>query len=228
MSGWGEFALALAVFFASHALPVRPPMKPWLVARLGARGFALGYSVLSLAILIWLIGAAGRAPHVMLWYYSPWQSHLALVLMLPACLLLALGVASVNPLSFGGRQGGFDPDAPGIAGLVRHPLLMAILLWALAHLVANGTLAQVLLFGLFAGFAALGMRLIDRRRQAEWGRVRWQEVAQATALLPFAALIAGRWKPRGPLPLWPLLAGLVLYGALIALHRPVIGVSPLP
>lgn len=228
MSGWGEFALALVIFFASHTLPVRPPVRPWLVARLGARGFVLAYSTLSLAILIWLIVAAARAPHVMLWYYAPWQSHLALALMLPACLLLALGVASVNPLSFGGREGRFDPQAPGIAGLVRHPLLLAILLWALAHLIANGTLAQTLLFGLFAAFSALGMVLIDRRRQAEWGRARWQQTARATALLPFAALITGRWKPRGRLPLWPLLAGLALYGALIALHRPVIGVSPLP
>lgn len=228
MNGWLEFALALGVFFASHALPVRPPVKPWLVARLGARGFALAYSLLSLVILIWLITAAGRAPHVPLWYYAPWQSHLALALMLPACLLLSVGVASVNPLSFGGREGPFDPAAPGIAGLVRHPLLMAILLWALAHLAANGTLAQAVLFGLFAGFAAIGMRLVDRRRQREWGRQRWAETAGNTALVPFAALIAGHWKPRGKLPVWPLLAGLVLYAVLIALHRPVIGVSPLP
>ncbi|MFN3955630.1 MAG: NnrU family protein [Pararhodobacter sp.] len=228
MSDWLEFTLALAVFFLSHALPVRPPVKPWLVARLGARGFALAYSVLSLAILIWLVGAAGRAPHVALWYHAPWQSHLALALMLPACLLLSVGAASVNPLSFGGRSGRFDPAAPGIAGLARHPLLLAILLWALAHLAANGTLAQALLFGLFAAFAGFGMRLIDRRRQAEWGRERWAETAHATALFPFAALVAGRWTPRGAVPVLPLLAGLALYVVLIMLHRPVIGVSPLP
>ena len=60
--GWFEFALAYVVFFLSHSLPVRPPLRPRLQARLGASGFTLAYSVLSLAVLSWLIGAAGRAP----------------------------------------------------------------------------------------------------------------------------------------------------------------------
>ncbi|MCB1349216.1 MAG: NnrU family protein, partial [Maritimibacter sp.] len=42
--GWGEYILAFAVFFASHALPVRPAIKARIVARIGARGFSLAYS----------------------------------------------------------------------------------------------------------------------------------------------------------------------------------------
>ncbi len=67
MSGWGEFISAFAVFLLSHAIPVRPAVKGWVVARIGARGFTIGYSVLSTAILVWLIGAAGRAPFVVVW-----------------------------------------------------------------------------------------------------------------------------------------------------------------
>jgi uncharacterized membrane protein len=63
---WAEFTAAPSVFLFSHAVPVRPPTKPWLVGRLGQRSFTIGYSLLSLAVLAWLIGAAGRAPFVLL------------------------------------------------------------------------------------------------------------------------------------------------------------------
>lgn len=79
--GWPEFAAALGVFLVSHAVPVRPPVKPWLVGLLGQRGFTLGYSLLSLAVLAWLIAAAGRAPFVMLWAWKPWHNHLVLAVM---------------------------------------------------------------------------------------------------------------------------------------------------
>lgn len=224
MNGWGEFFLALAAFFASHALPLRPGVRARIEGAIGRRGFSLGYSLLSLAALVWLIVAAGRAPHVPLWYPAPWQSWVALWLMLPACLLLSTGLASVNPLSFGGRAGQFDPEAPGIPGITRHPLLAAIALWSLAHLVANGTLAQALLFALFAAFAVLGMVLIDRRRRRAWGTGEWQRLARNTALVSVAGLLAWRGKP----PLGALAAGVALYCGLIALHPLVIGVTPLP
>jgi uncharacterized membrane protein len=65
--GWAEFVAAYAAFFLSHSIPVRAPLRPWLQAQLGAAGFTLAYSALSVAVLVWLIGAAGRAPHVPLW-----------------------------------------------------------------------------------------------------------------------------------------------------------------
>ncbi|SDW85959.1 NnrU family protein [Celeribacter indicus] len=222
MQGWGIFAAAFAVFFLSHAIPVRPPVRPWLVARLGPRGFTAAYSVLSLAILAWLIVAANRAPFVPLWFAPVWMSHLALTVMLGVCLLLALTLGRPNPFSFGGaRNAAFDPDRPGLIRYMRHPLLVALGVWALAHLLANGDLAHVILFGAFAGFALLGGRMIDRRKRR--------------TLPDYDALRARSRKgrvipPRGE---WPavagrLLAGLVLYGVLLTLHGPVIGVSPLP
>ena len=62
---WTEFIAALGVFLLSHAVPVRAPVKPWLVGLVGQRGFTIAYSLLSLALLAWLITAAGRAPFVM-------------------------------------------------------------------------------------------------------------------------------------------------------------------
>lgn len=62
--GWAEYSLAFAIFSLSHSVPVRPPVWPRLVVQLAQRGFTLAYSALSLAVLAWLIGAAGRAPYV--------------------------------------------------------------------------------------------------------------------------------------------------------------------
>ena len=54
--------MAYVVFFLSHWLPVRPPLRPLLQVLLGTAGFTRAYSVLSLGILVRLVGSAGRAP----------------------------------------------------------------------------------------------------------------------------------------------------------------------
>ena len=217
---WAEFAAALGVFLLSHAVPVRPPVKPWLVGLLGQRGFTVAYSLLSLAVLAWLIGAAGRAPFVMLWGWEPWHNHVVLAMMGAVCLILTLAIGRPNPFSFGGaNNAAFDPARPAITGWMRHPLLAALALWAAAHAFANGTLAHVIMFGSFAGFALVGGRLIDRRRQrdmgAEWHRLR------LTAQRPGI----GDTLLSHPLR---LLAGVVLYAALILAHPLLFGVSPIP
>lgn len=220
--GWFEFALAYVVFFLSHSLPVRPPLRAWFQARLGASGFTLAYSVLSLAVLAWLIGAAGRAPHVPLWGWAPWQVHVPLTVMGPVCLILALSIGRPNPFSFGGaRNDQFDPARPGIVRWSRHPLLAALALWAAAHVVPNGDLAHVILFGTFAGFAVLGGRLIDRRKRREMGS-EWQRLRAAEKRAPLLFLRASSGT------LARLVAGTVLYAALIWVHPVLFGVSPLP
>jgi len=219
--GWAEYALAFLVFFLTHSAPIRPPVRPWLVARLGQSGFGLAYSALSLGVLAWLIGAAGRAPYVPLWPWAGWQNHVVLAVMLPVCMILALTIARPNPFSFGGAGNDrFDPARPGIVRLTRHPLLLSLVLWAGAHLLANGDLAHALLFGTFAGFALLGMRLIDRRKRREMGAA-WGRLEAAR-----------RQAPPRPIS-WPDVAlrlglGGVLYATLVWVHPWLFGVSPLP
>lgn len=220
--GWFEFALAYVVFFLSHSLPVRPPLRPWLQARLGASGFTLAYSALSLAVLAWLIAAAGRAPHVTLWDWAPWQVHVPLIVMGPVCVILALSIGRPNPFSFGGAHNElFDPAKPGIVRWSRHPLIAALALWAAAHVVPNGDLAHVILFGTFAAFAVLGGRLIDRRKRREMG-AEWHRLHVA---VQFAPRLSSRWSES---TLLRLVAGIVLYAALLWLHPFLFGVSPLP
>ncbi len=224
MQGWGGFALATAVFLGAHVIPVRA--KGPLVAMLGRAGFGVAYSLMSTALLIWVIVAAGRAPYVALWYPADWQGHLALVLMLIASLLTAYAIAGRNPFSFGSRAEPFDPEHPGIAGISRHPVLLALALWAFAHLIANGDVAHVLLFGVMGGFALLGMALIDRRKRRDWGADHWQARARRTSLIPLSALITGRWRPSGP-TLLPGVIAVAVWALLIWAHPYVIGVNPL-
>ncbi|WP_112323035.1 NnrU family protein [Oceanibium sediminis] len=220
--GWSEFAIAWIVFFLTHSLPIRPPLRPRLQAVLGRRGFTVAYSALSLGVLGWLIGAAGRAPFVPLWDWAPWQARVTMAMMLAACLVLALAIGRPNPFSFGGaRNARFDPARAGIVRLTRHPILLALGFWAVAHILPNGDLAHVLLFGTFAAFAALGTRLVDRRRKREMG-AEWQLLRNAT--------MQGPAVPRPESPGWALVrlaAGGALYAGLLLLHPLVFGVSPL-
>ena len=220
--GWTEFALAFAAFFASHALPVRPPLRPRLEARLGARGFTFVYSALSLLMLAWLIGAAGRAPFVPLWGPATWHVPVVLTVMLVVCLILGLSIARPNPFSFGGgRNDRFDPGRPGIVRLSRHPLLTALALWAGAHILPNGDLAHVILFGTFAAFALGGGHLIDRRKR---------QVMGATSDLLRARTGATPLSRAFPVSqtLLRLGLGVAIYASLILLHPILFGVHPLP
>ncbi|MCC5991794.1 MAG: NnrU family protein [Rhodobacteraceae bacterium] len=220
MTGWGAYAGAWAFFLFTHAVPVRPPVKPWLIARLGSVGFGVAYSVLSLGALAWLFIAAARAPHVVLWP-KPASAHwIALAAMVPAVLLLALTLGRPNPFSFGGaRNASFNPDRPELPGRLRHPVLLALALWAGAHLIVTGTLAHVLMFGGFVAFALLGMRMIDRRKMEQMGATDWAALRQR------AARAAPSLPPRADLRL-ALGFGMVL--ALLVLHKLIAGVEIWP
>ena len=224
MSGWGEFVVAFLAFYASHMIPARPAIRGRLMAGLGERFYLLLYAAVSILLLAWLIGAAARAPHLTLWERAQWQNLVPLTLMLPACLLTVFGVGAGGGLSLGSRaKPTFDPAKPGIAAITRHPLLWALMLWSFAHLAPNGDLAHVLLFGSFALTALLGMIVFDRRTARRLGDTGWQEVRRATAFIP---LERGLGTP-GIDHFWPkVLISAGLYGVLLILHAPVIGLSP--
>jgi uncharacterized membrane protein len=219
MNGWEEFTAALILFLLSHVIPVRPPVRPWLVRAFGLRGYFAGYSVVSILLLFWLITAASRAPYVEVIPPLEIFRWAPLIAMPIAILLAAQGLTIANPLSFGGMgKRAFDRDRPGVLALTRHPLLLAIAVWAAAHLLANGDLAHVVLFGMFGLFAVISMRLIDRRKKRLLG-AQWQNLAHHTALLSWRELRPGLWSGLG---------SFVLFLILLLLHQPIIGVSPLP
>ena len=184
--------LGLVLFLGTHSLSMLAPnwRRGW-IARHGEKPWKGLYSLLSLAGFVLLIVGYGwaRQSPVVLWAPPLWTRHLALLLMLPAFTLL---LAAYLP----GR----------IQAAVKHPMLAAVKLWALAHLLANGTLADVLLFGSFLAWAVADRISVKRHPRAP---------VPGAPERPANDLIA-------------LLAGLALYGLFLAGgHAWLVGVSPL-
>jgi uncharacterized membrane protein len=96
------------------------------------------------------------------------------------------------------------------------------------HLLVNGDLAHAILFGAFAVFAFAGLRAMEARKRRNWGMAEFDRLAARTSDWPFQALIAGRWRPQTGPSLARLALAVVIWAALLHLHGPVIGVSPLP
>lgn len=143
--------LGLLIFFAIHAVPTSPQMRDGLVERFGATGYKIAFSVISLAgFALIVIGyhklQLNPGKNIVLFDPPEWTRHIAFALMLPAMIFL---VASQVPSR--------------IRTAVKHPLLLATKLWALAHLLVNGDLASLLLFGSFLGFAIYDRISVKKR-----------------------------------------------------------------
>jgi uncharacterized membrane protein len=226
--GWIEFTVAMILFMGSHRIPAALGLKDRLVSLFGPRGYTALFSVASTGLLLWVIWAAGRAPVISLWDQTTaarWAVNLAMPFVIG---LTAFGVAAPNPFAFEGRADGYDPEHPGITGLTRQPLLWALLIWSSAHLWANGDLAHVILFGAFAVFSVIGMRIVEKRRARLLGDQEWGRLTAHTGLLPLVAMLRGRWRPAS-IPSWRrALIAVAVWAALWHLHLPVIGVTPAP
>lgn len=147
--------LGLVIFLGVHSTRiVADGWRSAQIARIGPGPWKLGYTVLSLIgfyLLIWGYGLARQSPLV-LWNPPVAMRHIAGLLTLIAFVLLAATYVPRN----------------GIKARLHHPMVLSVKLWALAHLLANGALADVLLFGGFLVWAVLSFRAA-RRRDREAG-----------------------------------------------------------
>lgn len=139
----------LLVFLGAHSTSiVAPAWRDGMVARLGEQQWKALVGLVSIAgfvLLVWGYGQARLEPIVL--YVPPtWLRHLALLLMVPVFPLL---LAAYLP----GR----------IKAAMKHPMLVALKLWALAHLLANGMAADVLLFGGLLAWAVVDRISVGRR-----------------------------------------------------------------
>lgn len=221
-----EFFIALAAFLVAHLIPASPGLRAGLIARMGRTAYLVAYSVLSLALLGWLVVAAQRAETVWLWDPSPWQWHVPFIVMPIAAFLLVAGLVQPNPLSISFRGG----KTPGpITAVTRHPVLWAFLLWALAHIPPNGTLVALLLFGTMAAFSLVGFALLDAKARKRLGPERWRALSAGTSVVPFAALVAGKapWSALSRLVLPALIAAALYLWFVFQGHALLIGPDPL-
>lgn len=204
-----------------------------LVARLGDNGFRGMFSALSavgIGLLVWTYGRASNPETFYgLWVVESWMRWVPFLVM-PVALFFFIGSVTVkNPTAVGGEKTLAAADAVrGILRITRHPMLWAFVLWAAAHLIANGDLASVILFPTIALTALAGMPSIDAKRRAT-DPAGWQRFAAQTSIIPFAAIGAGRNRlDFGEIGWWRPLLALIVWGGLMHLHTMVIGVSASP
>jgi uncharacterized membrane protein len=221
------FSLVVAgiAFCGSHILLSSTRLRGSLRDQLGERGFLAVYSLTALVTFVWFLVAYSHAPTMVLWPRQRWTALVPVVIMPLATILLLAGYSTPNPTAVGmERSARADDPAPGILRVTRHPVMWAIGLWAISHLIANGDLRSLLFFGAFAALSLGGTVLIDRKKQLALGS-HWSRLAGVTSNLPFAALVAGRtglrWRDIG---LLRIAAGLLLYAVLYLAHPIIAGV----
>ena len=151
--------LGLILFIGTHVISTLRPLRAGLIDRLGAGPFKGLYALVSglgLVLIIWGFSLYRAQGLIALWQPPTWTRHLALTLMWFAFVALASAYA----------------PAGRIKGWLRHPMLVAVKIWALAHLLANGDLGALLLFGSLLAFAVYDRISLKRRGDFGAGRLR--------------------------------------------------------
>lgn len=189
----------LVIFLGIHALRVwGEGVRRALLLRLGSMGFKGVYSIVSLAGLYLLIVGYGQArlEPVPLWTPPPGVGHATAALMWVSMVMLA---ASQIPRN-------------GIKARLRHPMVLGVKVWALSHILANGTLHDLLLFGGFLVWAVLSFRAARQRDRAALEAGDITENPPTSAAATVGAVLAGT-------AVW---AALIMAG-----HLWLIGVAPI-
>lgn len=148
----------LLVFLGIHSVQIFvPEVRQRLVAGFGGeqKGEAIwkvAYSIIALLSLIWLVSGytAAKGALGLAWQPPFWMAHITILLMLPALILL---VAAYIPSK--------------IRALARHPMLLSVKIWALAHLLANGLGVHLVLFGAFLAWAVMDRISVKKRGGAD-------------------------------------------------------------
>ena len=186
--------LGLAIFLGAHSVRIfADGWRTAQLARLGERMWKGLYSVaaaIGFVLIIWGYHSAQAQP-IVIWSPPHWLRLVGALLTIPAFVLLAAAYVPGNR----------------IKAAVGHPMVAGVKLWAFAHLLANGTLAAIVLFGAFLVWAIADFRSARRRDRAAG-----THYPAGTTARDAVAVVAG-------LAAWALFAFL--------LHRWLIGVQPL-
>src|SRR5436305_10961871 len=142
----------LLLFLGAHTLTTQRELRAKAIASVGEGGYKIGYSLVSavgLALIVWGFARYRATGWIDVWYPPAALKHIAAAVMLPAVILV---VASY----IRGR----------IYATLKHPMLAGVILWAAAHLLANGDLGSIILFGSLLGWAVFDRISLKRRADA--------------------------------------------------------------
>ena len=185
--------IGLIIFLGSHSCRIfAEPWRNHMIDRLGEvkwKGLYTIISIIGLVLVVIGYGQARQTP-VVLWQPATYLTHIAILLNLVAFIFLA----------------GSSPSNNAIRLKLKHPMILGVKVWALAHLLANGTLVDLILFGSFLLWAVLDFRSARKR----------------PILMPEKVVISTKAT------VIVIVSGIVIWAAFIfGLHQYLIGVSPL-
>jgi uncharacterized membrane protein len=185
--------MGIVVFLGVHSLTIFRETRTSLIEWFGLGPFKGLYAVVAIAgfaFIVWGFSRYRAEGLITLWSPPAWTRHLTISLMWFAFVALAC----MNP-------------APGkIRGWLRHPMLVAIKIWALAHLLANGDAGGMLLFGSFLGWAVFDRIAVKKR--GDMGAMRIESFTRADA----TALGVGTVAYVAMIFLHPILIGVPVFG----------------
>jgi uncharacterized membrane protein len=139
--GLAIMILGLAVFIGGHLFTTQRKARADLIARIGEGAYKGVYSLVSLiglALIVYGYAQYRATGWIDIWYPPAWTRHLAALLVLIAIICI---VAAYSP--------------GNIKRVLKHPMLVGVKLWAFAHLIANGDLGSIILFGSILAWAVV-------------------------------------------------------------------------
>ncbi|MDB5501694.1 MAG: NnrU family protein [Tardiphaga sp.] len=147
--GLSVMILGLALFLGVHLISTQRELRSELIARSGESLYKLGYALIAaigLALIVWGFANYRANGWIDVWTPPHAMRHITVALMLPAVILVVAAYLR-------GR----------IYTTVKHPMLTAVKLWAAAHLLSNGDLGSIILFGAFLAWAVVDRISLKRR-----------------------------------------------------------------
>lgn len=147
--GLAIMILGLTLFIGTHLVTTRREQRAGLIARFGEGAYKGLYSLVSIigvALIAWGFARYRATGWIDVWYPPGWTRHLAVALVWPAAIFFVA------------------PYSPGrIKTALKHPMLVGTKLWALAHLISNGDLGSIVLFGSILAWAVVDRISLKRR-----------------------------------------------------------------
>jgi uncharacterized membrane protein len=177
--GLAVMILGLVLFLGAHTLPAQRKWRRRAIAALGEGGYKIAYALVSLlgiALIVWGFGHYRATGWIDIWNPPKALKHITVALMLPAVILVVAAYIRGH-----------------IYTALKHPMLAGVKLWAAAHLLANGDLGSIILFGSFLGWAVFDRISLKRRSDAGapaipvggWGN---DLIAVAVGIIAYLAL----------------------------------------